>query len=82
MFFSAIDNCPHFSNTNFIDYNSLQYFSMRDIFESIKDADYNPKMALVNLLFGNNIDSIMPNQNEEYTKFEEIFEKNIIIVMI
>ena len=44
MFFSAIDNCPHFSNTNFIDYNSLQYFSMRDIFESIKDADYNPKM--------------------------------------
>ena len=77
MFFSAIDNCPHFSNTNFIDYNSLQYFSMRDIFESIKDADYNPKMALVNLLFGNNIDSIMPKQNEEYTKFEEIFEKNI-----
>ena len=80
MFISSIDNCPHFSLSKFIDYNTLQYFSFRNIFDGNEDEDeeYNPNMKLVNLLFYNNYDFNQNKPNNNYTDFESIFHKNDI----
>ena len=82
MFISSIDNCPHFSLSKFIDYNTLQYFSFRNIFDGNEDEDeeYNPNMKLVNLLFyNNNLNLNSEKQNEENASFESLFHKNNII---
>ena len=39
MYIPAVDNCPHFFKTKFIDYNSLQYFSFNDIFHDDEDDE-------------------------------------------
>ena len=82
MFISSIDNCPHFSLSKFIDYNTLQYFSFRNIFDGNEDEDeeYNPNMKLINLLFyNNNLNLNSEKQNEENASFESLFHKNNII---
>ena len=82
MFISSIDNCPHFSSSKFIDYNTLQYFSFHNIFneDDNEDEEYNPNMKLVNLLFYNNNITLDENKkSEESTSFESLFHKNNII---
>ena len=82
MFISSIDNCPHFSSSKFIDYNTLQYFSFHNIFneDDYEDEEYNPNMKLVNLLFYNNNITLDENKkSEESTSFESLFHKNNII---
>ena len=82
MFVSALENCSHFSQVEFIDYNSLQYFSLNNIFNKDdnedEDEEYNPNMKLVNLLFYNNYDFHQNKPNDNYTDFESIFHKNDI----
>ena len=80
MFIPPIENCPHFSNTKFIDYNELQYFSLKEIFNKNdnEDEEYDPSMKLVNLLFyqnKNNPENIYNNDNME---FESMFHKQNI----
>ena len=81
MYISAIENCPHFPSTKFIDYNALQYFSMKEVFTKNvnNEEENNPIMELVNLLFYNNttFKKENPNNNELQT-FENLFQKDII----
>ena len=79
MYISGIDNCPHFCNANFIDYNTLQYFSFNDIFNDDKDEISNQK--LVKLLFNDidkekkNEEHKVENEDEDFV-FESIFKKS------
>ena len=79
MYISAIDNCPHFCKTKFIDYNSLQYFSFNDIFHDDEDDESN--MKLVNVLFNEkteeNINEEKKDKEEDFV-FESIFKKSIV----
>ena len=81
MYISAIENCPHFPSTKFIDYNALQYFSMKEVFtKNVNNKEENnPIMELVNLLFYNNttFKKENPNNNKPQT-FENLFQKDII----
>ena len=78
MYINPIDNCPHFSNTEFIDSDLLQFLYLNDIFH--KDEE-NSTMKLVDLIFEEeknekrNQDKI--NKIEELN-FESIFKKNIL----
>ena len=82
MYISAINNCPHFSSANFIDYNELQYFSFNAIFNKndIEDEEYIPNMKLVNLLFdkNNTFKEEKQNNNNSQDSLESLFHKNII----
>ena len=83
MYISAINNCPHFSSANFIDYNELQYFSFNAIFNKndIEDEEYIPNMKLVNLLFDKNNtfkEEKQNNNNNSQDSLESLFHKNII----
>ena len=77
MFISGIDNCPHFFENKFIDYNSLQNFSFK-IFN--KDEDKYRIRKLVNLLFKNEneIENIKEKENEKEFHFEAFFKKQMI----
>ena len=80
MYISGIDNCPHFYKNNFIDYNSLQYFSFKDAFENKdEDDDVYSNMKLVNLLFNKeNVNKIKENKDkEEEFNFESAFCESI-----
>ena len=77
MYISAIDNCPHFSNTKFIDPNTLKYFSFNDVFNI---EDENSSMKLVNLLFNEEFkeeskEDNLQNDNDDFI-FEKIFKKS------
>ena len=80
MFIPAKENCPHFSATKFIDYNELQYFSFKELFNKNdnEDEEYEPNMKLVNLLFYKNENISETKKNDEYTDFESIFHKKNI----
>ena len=80
MYISAIENCTHFSSNKFIDYNSLQYFSLNNVFnENEKDEECIPNMKLVNLLFYNNISIHEENKDNNIPDtFESLFHKNNI----
>ena len=79
MYIPAVDNCPHFFKTKFIDYNSLQYFSFNDIFHDDEDDESN--MKLVNVLFNEkteeNINEEKKDKEEDFV-FESIFKKSIV----
>ena len=79
MYIPAIDNCPHFCKTKFIDYNSLQYFSFNDIFHDDEDDESN--MKLVNVLFNEkteeNINEEKKDKEDDFV-FESIFKKSIV----
>ena len=80
MFISAIENCPHFEASKFIDYNSLQYFSIGEVFnkDNKEDTDYDPSMKLVNLLFYHNLTLNEEKQNDEdSSKLESLFLKDV-----
>ena len=79
MFISAIDNCPHFDKSTFIDYNSLQFFSFRDVFsqEDLEEEENDPNMKLVNLLLFPNLSLEDKTQTKEDTsKLESLFHQN------
>ena len=82
MYISAINNCPHFSSANFIDYNELQYFSFNDIFNKNdnEDEEYIPNMKLVNLLFDKTI-TFKEEKKDDNIKDspESLFHKNNIV---
>ena len=81
MYISAIENCPHFSSTKIIDYNTLQYFSFKEVFnENINNTEEkNPIMELVNLLFYNSTAFKKENQNNnEPQNLENLFHKENI----
>ena len=70
----------NFSATKFIDYNELQYFSFKELFNKndYEDEEYEPNMKLVNLLFYKNENISETKKNDEYTDFESIFHKKNI----
>ena len=69
-----------FGASKFIDYNSLQYFSIGEVFnkDNKEDTDYDPSMKLVNLLFYNNLTLNEEKQNDEdSSKLESLFLKDV-----
>ena len=78
MYINPVENCPHFSNTEFIDSELLQFFYLNDIFH--KDEE-NSTMKLVDLIFDEDKNEKQKqdniNKNEEFN-FELAFKKNIL----
>ena len=77
MYIPGIDNCPHFFKNKFIDYNALQFFSFRDIFDKAKEDNSN----LENKLFTEKQNGQIHEKNNDNSGnfiFESMFKKEII----
>ena len=77
MYISGINNCPHFFKNDFIDYNELQYFSFKNIFDNNENKIYS-NLKFVNLLFNKiNNRKINYTENNQDFDFELIFKKSL-----